>query len=148
TDEKTGRLKNVSYEEFLKIRRRTKPGKTEEDGSPGKEFYWLWRSSHYGYARYSKVWQKWLNRMALWWHTIHTRHRSTWTPGFEVYDKINNYLYPKPGAEVSKEDMKKIEKDLNEYESWKCFHTMVDILLEELKQVSFGRSYSKAAGTD
>lgn len=148
TDETTGRLKNVSYKDFLRIRGRTKPGGKAEDKSPEEEFYWLWRSSHYGYARYSKVWQKWLNRMALWWHTIHTRHRSTWTPGFEVYDKINQYLYPEPGARVSKKDLARIEEDLNKYESWQCFHVMIDILLKELKQVSFGRNYSKEAGRD
>ncbi len=141
TDETTGRLKNVSYEDFLKIRGRTKPGE-ETDSFEKNEFYWLWRSSHYGYARYSKVWQKWLNRMALWWHTIHARHKSTWTPGFEVYDKINDYLYPQPDAK------RVYKKDFRKYESWERFHEMVDILLKELKQVSFGRNYPKLTGRE
>lgn len=134
TDGKTGRLRNVSYEEFLAIAGRTCKGKT--DPRKDEEFYWLWRSSIYGYARYSKVWQKWLTRMALWWHTIHTRYRSAWAPGFDLYDKIDNYLDDKPGA-----DGKPINLgDFSDYESWTSFHEMIHILLMELQQVSFGHN--------
>lgn len=129
TDSATGRLKNVSYQEFLSIAGRTNSGKS--DPRRNEEFYWLWRSSIYGYARYSKVWQKWLNRMALWWHTIHTRYRSAWTPGFAVYDKINRYLDGDPTVDP---------EEFSQYESWSCFHDMVHILLTELKHVSFGNN--------
>jgi hypothetical protein len=126
TDYATGRLDNVSYENFLKIKGKSL---TSEFGQKtDDEFYWLWRSSLYGYARYSKVWQKWLNRMAIWWHTIFTRHKTGWTPGFEVYRKINNYL---EGNEDSLESFDK-------YESWREFHRFRNILLTDLRQVSFG----------
>lgn len=126
TDHKTGRLDNVSYEHFLNIKGRTLKGKYGQDKD--EEFYWLWRSSLYGYARYSRVWQKWLNRMANWWHTIYTRHKTGWTPGFDVYQKINDYL------DDREDDLDAFDK----YESWREFHNYRDILLQELQQVSFG----------
>ncbi|MFL6256760.1 MAG: ATPase domain-containing protein [Pyrinomonadaceae bacterium] len=126
TDHKTGRLDNVTYKDFLEIKGRTLKGKFGQD--EGEEFYWLWRSSLYGYARYSRVWQKWLNRMANWWHTIYTRHKTGWTPGFEVYQKINEYR--------ASQEAKIVE--LEKYESWREFDNYRDILLQELQQVSFG----------
>jgi hypothetical protein len=134
TDDKTGRLKNVSYEEFLSIAGRTKPSKDDEE--PDKEFYWLWRSSLYGYARCSRVWQKWLNRMALWWQTIHARHKSVWAPGFDLYDRINKYLDGKSDDLVFP------------YESWEHYPDMVKILLMELQQVSFGHDRDEEAQAD
>ncbi len=130
TDDKTGRLRNVTLKEFLKIAGRTKPSK--KDTTPDKDFYWLWRSSLYGYARCSRVWQRWLTRMALWWQTIQARHKSNWAPGFELYDDIDRYLdgEPKSGSD----ELIKISK----HESWKDYPEMVKILLFELKQVSFG----------
>ncbi|MBV9924344.1 MAG: hypothetical protein JOZ96_04820 [Acidobacteria bacterium] len=132
TDQTTGRLDNVSYLDFLAIRGQTLKGRYERQGL-GEEFYWLWRSSLYGYARYSRVWQKWLNRMAGWWNTIYTRHKTGWTPGFEVYQQINNYLYPDP-------DKPRIDDPafFEKYESWRDFPRFRDILLTELQQVSFG----------
>jgi KaiC/GvpD/RAD55 family RecA-like ATPase len=129
TDDKTGRLRNVTYKELLSIGGRTKGTEEEEMGD---EFYWLWRSSLYGYARCSRVWQKWLNRMALWWQTIHARHRSAWTPGFDVYDQINTW-------EGDPAQLKEFSK----YESWNRYHDMVDILLMEFQQVSFGHGPTK-----
>jgi hypothetical protein len=134
TDNKTGRLKNVSYEEFLSIAGRTKPSKADEE--PSKEFYWLWRSSLYGYARCSRVWQKWLNRMALWWQTIHARHKSVWAPGFDLYGRINDYLDGK--SDVSDYP----------YESWEHYPDMVKILLMELQQVSFGHDRDEEGPPD
>jgi KaiC/GvpD/RAD55 family RecA-like ATPase len=124
TDDTTGRLENVSYKDFLLIAGRTRSNEGEELGD---EFYWLWRSSLYGYARYSRVWQKWLNQMALWWQTLHARHRSKWTPGFKVYDAIEKW----DGSEAQLQMFA-------EYESWNHFHEMVEVLLVELQQVSFG----------
>jgi len=126
TDQTTGRLDNVSYMDFLKIKAKTLTGKGGRGADD--EFYWLWRSSLYGYARYSRVWQKWLNRMSIWWHTIYTRHKTGWTPGFEVYRKINDYL-------AGREDD---HRAFNRYESWRVFHRFRNILLTELQQVSFG----------
>jgi hypothetical protein len=70
--------------------------------------------------------------MANWWHTIYTRHKTGWTPGFEVYQKINDYLDPK------KANLKIKLDDFEQYESWREFHNYRDILLQELQQVSFG----------
>jgi hypothetical protein len=134
TDYDTGRLENVSYKDFLKIKGNTL--KSQAGQWTGDEFYWLWRSSLYGYARYSRVWQKWLNRMALWWHTIHTRHQTGWTPGFEVYNEINKFLGD--GETDRKSDRKKIAESFEKYESWREFHRFRNILLTELQQVSFG----------
>ncbi|HJR07105.1 MAG TPA: ATPase domain-containing protein [Pyrinomonadaceae bacterium] len=137
TDDETGRLRNVTYEELLKIAGRTKPA--EDDETPDKEFYWLWRSSLYGYARCSRVWQKWLTRMALWWQTIHARHKSNWAPGFELYDAIDDYLEGKRG----KSGKKQLES-FSKYESWERYPEMVNILLMELQQVSFGHERDEA----
>lgn len=133
TDHETGRLDNVSYKDFLKIKGKSLKGSVGHE--TGDEFYWLWRSSIYGYARYSRVWQKWLNRTAIWWNTIYTRHKTGWTPGFEVYKRIEEYMYD--GAGKTDADMEKL-RAFDEYESWRLFHRFRNILLTELQQVSFG----------
>jgi hypothetical protein len=128
TDDSTGRLTNVSYEEFLSI---AVTNQRRDAKEPLDEFYWLWRSSLYGYARCSKVWQKWLNHMALWWQTIQARHKSDWTDGFQMYDIIGKH-------DNKTRDIKKISA----LESWNYFHEMIEILLMELQQVSFGHEHS------
>jgi hypothetical protein len=135
TDHDTGRLDNVSYEDFLRIKGKALKGEARQGGDD--EFYWFWRSSLYGYARYSRVWQKWLNRMAIWWHTIYTRHKTGWTPGFEVYRKIDDYLNDGIDDPKAKDDKDKLAA-FNQYESWRVFHRFRNILLTELQQVSFG----------
>ena len=71
--------------------------------------------------------------MALWWQTIHARHKSNWAPGFDLYDKIDAYLHGEPGA-ISDDEV----KNLSKYESWERYPEMVKTLLMELQQVSFG----------
>jgi hypothetical protein len=142
TDHDTGRLDNVSYHDFLRIKGKALKGASRQEGDD--EFYWFWRSSLYGYARYSRVWQKWLNRMAIWWHTIYTRHKTGWTPGFEVYRKIDDYLNDGIEDPKAKADRDKLEA-FNQYESWRVFHRFRNILLKELQQVSFGNRPSADA---
>jgi KaiC/GvpD/RAD55 family RecA-like ATPase len=90
-----------------------------------QEFFWLWRSRITAYNRHSRIWHKWLNRTVLWWNAWRQRYGSTWTDGFSLYEQIEKMEFGGAGVE-----------SLTDIESWKSFHELRNILIDELTDVT------------
>jgi KaiC/GvpD/RAD55 family RecA-like ATPase len=116
-------LKNIEYDDLRRI------------GAQGNDsdFFWLWRSGIGAYNRHSRIWQKWLNRTLLWWHSWHQLHNSNWTNGFVAYDLVDDIEFS-PDPKV-RDDSKKKFDELG-LDSWNAFGKLRDILISELEHVS------------
>ena len=115
-------LENIEYDFLRKI-----------GANPNEEFYWLWRSRIWAYNRHSRIWQKWLNRALLWWHSWRQRYESDWKSGFAVYTLLDRIEFPRNLDDRSEALEEFAELNLN---SWHRFHELRDILVAELQQVS------------
>lgn len=117
-------LENIEYDDLRRI--------GAQQGN-GEDFFWLWRSGIWGYNRHSRVWHKWLNRALLWWHSKHQLYNSSWTNGFDAYDRLVKIEFAE--NKETKANEQQAFDDLK-LASWSEFDKLRNILIAELQQVS------------
>lgn len=113
-----GRTTSVTYGELI-----GRDGKREiRDGSD--HFSWFWRSRLRDYHRHNRPLQQWFAQAVAMWKDVRNELGVKWKTGFDVYDNIEGKHYL---------DAETILKD---FESWKKFKNMCNILINQLEVAS------------
>jgi hypothetical protein len=95
----------------------------------GDSFYWLFRSSIGNYDSHSRVWQKWLVRILLWWKGLLHVQGTQWRSGFALYDALDEYY----DAKTSDDRRRELFDTAFQVQSIEQFPQLIDFLLDGLR---------------